>query len=121
MGLRSVDEAGALGGLQVCGGQWKSAGSPGPLGIAGGAHPSPQEFGGRRAPPKRPLDSAFEMPEPAEPRMKDRLRGCAFTAFGGRAAAAGKGLIHRMGAWGWRAGAGGILRRPPTARQSPSL
>ena len=41
--------------------------------------------------PEGPLDSAFEMLEPEEPRMKERLEGCAFTAFGRRAARAGAG------------------------------
>ena len=51
-------------------------------------------WGKLRAPPpptEGPLDSAFEMLEPEEPRMKERLEGCAFTAFGRRAARVGAG------------------------------
>ena len=54
----------------------------------------PGIWGKLRAPPpptEGPLDSAFEMLAPEEPRMKERLEGCAFTAFGRRAARVGAG------------------------------
>ena len=49
-------------------------------------------------PTEGPLDSAFGMLEPEKPRMKERLEGCVFTAFGWRAAWAGAGA--QPGGWG---------------------
>lgn len=72
-----------IGRLQGCESMWKGASRPGPSGkgMRSPASPPPQVLRGRGAPPKYPPDLAFEMPEPAERRMKDRPRGYAFTAF----------------------------------------